>query len=197
MKKILFPALAILFFVATSAAQTFHLGAKAGANLGKIDGKSFNEGFDLGYQLGAFMELDISKTLGIQPELLFSQTNTKVDSGFSAVYGNIDNAVFGEKISLNYLSIPVLLRINAGKLLTLHVGPQFSVLTNKDNTLLANSEAAFKSGNLAAVLGAQLKLGGLRVYGRYNIGLSNINDIDDQNKWKSQQVQLGLGLAIL
>ncbi len=197
MKKILFPVLAMLFFVTASSAQTFHLGAKAGANLGKINGKSFDDGFDLGYQLGAFMELDFSKTLGIQPELLFSQSNTRVDSGFSAIYGNIDNAVFGEKVALNYLSIPVLLRINASKLLTLHVGPQFSVITNKDNTLLANSKAAFKGGDLAAVLGAQINLGGLRVYGRYNIGLSNLNDIDDQNKWRSQQVQLGLGLAIL
>ena len=56
---------------------------------------------------------------------------------------------------------------------------------------------AFKGGDFAAVLGAQLNLGLLKVYGRYNIGLSNISDIADQDKWKSQAIQLGVGIKIL
>jgi len=44
------------------------------------------------------------------------------------------------------------------------------------------------------VLGAQVNLKVLRVYGRYNIGLQNINDFSDQQKWTNQQVQLGVGL---
>jgi len=42
----------------------------------------------------------------------------------------------------------------------------------------------------------QFNLGSLRIYGRYNIGLSNLNDIDNTEQWKSQQIQVGLGLKI-
>lgn len=197
MKRILLSVLTMFAAVSIVNAQGFHVGAKAGANMTKIDGQSFKDGYELGYQLGGFIEVDFSKNIGIQPELLFSQTNTKVASGFNDIYENIDNAIAGDKVKLNYLSIPVLLRLNAGKLLTFHVGPQFSILMNSDETLLNNGKDAFKKGDFAAILGAQVNLGTFRVYGRYNIGLSDINDIDNQDKWKNQQVQLGVGIKIL
>lgn len=190
MKKTLIFLPLFVLIVLAGTAQGFHLGAKLGANMDKIAGKSFSDEFKLGYHLGGFVEIDFSKTLGIQPELLFSQTNTKVTDDLDELLEP------GDEINLNYLNIPILLRINASKLLTLHVGPQFSILMNKDDNLLENGEAAFKSGDFAMVAGAQLNLGSLRVYGRYNIGLSDISDIDNQDSWKSQQIQFGLGLRI-
>jgi len=177
--------------VSMANAQGFHLGAKAGANLGKIQGSSFKDEFDLGYQLGGFAEIDFTKGFGIQPEVLFSQTNTTVtDEPLSGLKE-------GEKINLNYLNVPILLRLNASKLLTFHVGPQFSILTNNHKTTAGNVVDAFKGGDFAMVVGAQANLGMLRVYGRYNIGLSNVNDITDQEKWKNQQIQFGVGIKIL
>lgn len=191
MKKILLSALTIFAFATVSMSQGFHLGAKAGANLGKIDGKSFKDEFELGYQLGGFAEIDFTKGFGIQPEVLWNQTNTKVTdevlSGLKA----------GDRIHLNYLSIPLLLRLNASKLLTINLGPQYSILLNNHETVAGNAVNAFKNGDFAVVAGAQVNIGALRVYGRYNIGLSNINDISNQDKWKKQQVQFGLGLRIL
>lgn len=194
MKKLLLLFTAVTAFAFASQAQSFHLGAKAGANLSKIDGQTFSDGFKLGYQLGGWVEADFSKTFGIQPEILFSQTNTKTASTASDVANGI---ITNDNKSLNYLSIPVLLRINAGSLLTFHVGPQFSVLLNKHETVLQNGGDAFKGGDFAAVFGAQLNLSSFRIYGRYNIGLNNINDIGTQDKWKNQQIQLGIGLKIL
>jgi len=187
----------LLTFTAMASAQSLHIGAKAGANLNKIEGQSFKQGFELGYHLGGYVEINFNKNWGIQPELLFSQTNTIIDSGFKSIYQDIDEAVIGQKAHLNYLSIPVLLRINAGDVLTFNLGPQFSILMNKDQSLLHNGKQAFKSGDIAAVLGAQVNLGSVNLYGRYNIGLNNLNDIDEQDKWKSQQWQFGLGLRIL
>ena len=191
MKKTIFSMLALLLFTAGSYAQSFHLGAKAGANLGKIDGTSFKDGYELGFQLGGFAEIDFSKTFGIQPELLFNQTNTKVTNQINSPFQN------GEKINLNYLSIPILLRINAGQLLTFHAGPQYSILLNNHKTTLQNAGDAFKSGDFALALGAQINLSALRIYGRYNIGLTDIGDVTSQTKWKSQQLQIGLGFRIL
>ena len=197
MKKNFLFLSAILTFAAMASAQSFHIGAKAGANLNKIDGQAFKQGYELGYQVGGFVELNINKNWGIQPELLFSQTNTIIDSGYKAIYQDIDEAVIGQKAKLNYLNIPILLRLNAGNLLTFNLGPQFSILMNKDQRLVRNGKQAIKNGDVAAVFGAQINLGSLNVYGRYNIGLNNLNDIDNQDKWKSQQWQFGLGLRIL
>lgn len=194
MKKIIFVTACFACFYTTSNAQDFHFGAKVGANLNKIDGQAFKDGFNAGFHLGGFAEIDISKTLGIQPEVLFNQTNTTIASNATDIY---NMALNGQKKTLNYISIPVLLRINFTKLLTINLGPQYSILMNKHETILQNGVDAFKSGDFAAVVGAQVNLGSLKIYGRYNIGLSNINDIDNKDKWKNQQIQLGLGFRLL
>ena len=193
MKKIILFAL-ITFSAAITKAQTIHLGIKGGANLTKIDGESFKNEYELGYQAGGFLDIDFNKTWGIQPEVLFSQSQTKIDSGFTFYK---PNAVIGSKAHLNYLSIPVLLRLNVSNLITLNAGPQFSILTNKDESLVNNGKDAFKNGDVAAVFGAEVNLHALQVYGRYTIGLNNLNDIGDQQKWKSRQIQIGLGYKIL
>jgi hypothetical protein len=192
MQKIILSLCFLITLSAATSAQDFQLGAKVGANLGKIDGQSFKDGYNFGYVLGGYITFGISKTIGIQPELLFSQTNTTYKDSSSVVITKPE-----EKVHLNYLNIPILLNINASKLLTLQVGPQFSILTNKDQSLGNEVGNAFKGGDFAAVLGAQLNFGLLKVYGRYNIGLSNISDITNSDSWKSQAIQLGVGIKIL
>jgi len=190
-KKVILLLVGVVSFTSVTLAQGFHIGAKAGANLGKINGQSFSDGFKLGYQLGGFAEIDFTKGFGIQPELLWSQTNTKVtDEPLSGLKA-------GEKIKLDYLSVPILLRFNAGKILTFNLGPQFSILTNNHKTTLENAGDAFKDGDFAMVAGAQVNVGALRVYGRYVAGLNNVNAITDANRWRHQQIQFGLGVKIL
>ncbi|HEX6913939.1 MAG TPA: outer membrane beta-barrel protein, partial [Chitinophagaceae bacterium] len=123
-----------------------------------------------------------------------NQATATRSSGFASIYTANPNA--NTDIKLNYLSIPILLRYNVGKMVTLQAGPQFSILMNNDKTLLQNGQEAFKGGDFAMAGGLTLNLKMLRVYGRYNIGLNNINDIDNQDKWKNQQIQLGLGLRL-
>ncbi|MDR0792797.1 MAG: porin family protein [Chitinophagaceae bacterium] len=194
MKKILLVLAVFLITVISANAQGFHIGVKAGAGLAKIDGSSFNNGFELGYQLGAFANIDFSPVIGIQPEVLFNQSNTKtVTSPPSA-----ENVLNGDySASLNYLSIPILLKINASKIFAINVGPQYSILTQQDQNLTTNASNAFKTGDFSLVLGVQLKLNSnFHVYGRYNFGLSSINDLSTQDKWTNQQIQLGLGLKL-
>jgi hypothetical protein len=193
MKK-LFLAAMVLTLATASQAQGVRIGAKLGANLNKVTGKSFNEEFDLSYHVGGFLEIDLNKKWGLQPEVYFNQATATRSSEFSTIYSTNPNA--NTDIKLNYLSIPILLRYNVGNMLTLNAGPQFSILMNNDKTLLQNGSSAFKSGDFAMAAGAQLNLKMLRIYGRYNIGLSNINDIDERDKWTSQQLQLGLGVRL-
>lgn len=187
-------SLALLFIIiATSAfAQKVSIGFKGGAAINKLSGKSFKDEFSFGYHLGGFVEIGLGKKFGIQPEILFSQTNVDTSSTFSSVYQfkQLD------KVQLKYLSFPILLNIKPAKALTIQVGPQFGILTNKSNTLLQNGKEAFKSGDFSMLGGLQVNLGHLGIYGRYTIGLSNINDIDNQEKWKNQSVQLGLSFRL-
>lgn len=195
MKKLSLMALAFLSISTASLAQ-FRLGIKAGANLSKVSGQSFDQEFDLGYQLGVFSEIGLGGKLGLQPEVLFSQVNTQRASGFSSIYQNVATSNNTDEIKLHYLSIPILLRYNVGKLVSLNVGPEFSVLIDHDENLLRNGEQAFSNGDFAMVGGLQLNLKRFRIYGRYNIGLNNINDIDEKDKWKNQQLQLGFGIKL-
>ena len=61
---ILFAAL-LIAGTTVNAQKGFRLGVKAGANLNKIEGQSFDQGFDFSYHLGAFAEYDFSKRWGI------------------------------------------------------------------------------------------------------------------------------------
>ena len=197
MKKItFFLAAALLLLASQVGAQSLNLGVKAGATLGKIDGQSFKDGFDFGIHAGFFAEIGIGDQWGIQPELLFNQTKTEVKDNVTA--GDVLKQ--STKGHLNYLSIPVLVNFKPAKILTLQAGPQFGVLMNKNNSLVQNGKDAFKSGDFGIDLGAQLNLGKLKVYGRYDIGLSDardVKDVADDSKWKNQQIQIGIGYRIL
>lgn len=189
MRTIFLFATLLIAGATVNAQKGFRLGVKAGANLNKIEGQSFDQGFDFSYHAGAFVEYDFSKRWGIQPEVIWSQTSTKRATTIDAIYSTLPT-----NVKLDYLMVPVLLRYSPIGLLSFVAGPQFGILLNKDDNLLQNGQQAFKSGDLSMVLGAQVNLKVLRVYGRYNVGLQNINDFSDQQKWTNQQIQLGVGL---
>ncbi len=193
MKKLLLPTLTLILFTSIASAQGFKLGVRLGANMNKVTGQSFRDQYDLGYHLGAFSEIDVTKKFGIQPEVLFNQVNTRRTAGFNQIYNQ--NNMNPSDIKLSYLSIPILLRYNVTPFLTINLGPQFGKLINHDENLFDNGRKAFKDGDLSAVAGLSLNVSKFRIYGRYNIGLSNLNDIDNRDEWKSQQIQLGLGIA--
>jgi len=184
----------VAFFMAQTAMAQFGVGLKAGANITKVEGKSFKDEFRYGYHLGGFAEIGLGDKLSIQPEVLFNQFQTRVDSTFRSVY----NVRFAENrdIKLNYLSIPILLNYKLGKSLSLQAGPQYAILMQKDKNLLQNGREAFNSGDFSVLGGAQIKISKLRLSGRYFVGLNNINDIDNQNKWKNQGFQLSAGFSL-
>jgi hypothetical protein len=193
--KFVLPLFAALLCSQVLLAQ-FHIGVKGGANITKVDGQSFKDQFRYGYHLGGFAEIGLGNKFSLQPEVLFNQFSTSIDSNYNHVYENVFNS--GQSsVKLNYLSIPILLNYKLlGNFLSLQAGPQFGVLINQDKNLLQNGGEAFKSGDFSMLAGVQLKLSAFRISGRYAIGLKNINDIDDQDEWKSQGFQVSLGLAL-
>jgi len=168
-------------------------GIKAGTNISKIDGKSFKEEFSYGYSLGGFAAIKVGEKWQIQPEVLFNQYNSKTASDFDTLY-KPDNL---KNISLNYLSIPVLLNYSPTKIVTFQAGPQFGKLLNKDENLVQEGKNAFKDGELSLLGGIQINIANFKIGGRYFIGLNDISDIDKREKWSNQGFQLSVGLRIL
>ena len=184
---------AILLFIGSSAfSQTFKLGIKGGANLGKISGKSFKDEFSLGYHVGGFATIGLGDKFAIQPEVLFNQVNNDTTTNFSDVF-KVKNA---DKIELKFLSIPILLNYNVNKYITLQAGPQFGVLLNKNDNLLQNGGNAFKSGDFSLIGGVQLNLLKFRVYGRFVGGQTDIDNLGNNDTWKTKAIQLGVGFAL-
>lgn len=186
--------LTLFVFLAQASIAQFSAGIKAGANIIKVDGKSFKDEFKYGYHLGGFATIGVGGRFSIQPEVLFNQYQTKTDSSFKNIY---QNAFSGDNnIKLNYLSIPLLLNYKLGSLLSLQAGPMFSILMDQNKNLFENGQDAFKKGNFSMLGGAQLSLGKIKLNGRYVVGLNNINDIDNKDKWNYQGFQLSVGLGL-
>ena len=192
MKTKLISLATMLLIFSTSFSQGLNFGIKGGASINKITGKSFKDEFTYGYHLGGFVTIGLGKKFSVQPEVLFNQVNTDTSSNFSSVYhfNRIND------IKLKYLTIPILLNYNVSNLLALQAGPQFGILIDQNKNLLQNGGDAFKNGDFSMVGGLQLSLLKFRVYGRYVIGLSDINNISNQEKWKGQSIQLGVGIGI-
>lgn len=188
-----------VFAVVNARAQGFHLGIKAGANLDKINGQAFDQGFKFGYNVGAFAELNFTPMWGIQPELMFNQTNYRTGTEFSSIY---PGGVSDVKGKLNRLTIPILLSFRPIPLLSLQAGPQFGIKLNKDEHLVNNAGDAFKSGDVALVAGAQLNILNFKLGARYVWGLTDVDNYTSGNtntttiSWKTQGAQVYAGFRI-
>lgn len=187
--KIIFIAVFLVAGLCQSHAQ-LHVGAQAGANLTKMYGTAFSHRFKLGHQLGGYGYYDFTNFFGLELAVQFSQSNTKV----SEKYKDVLLDAFDKGKKLNYINVPILLRLNSHGILTLVGGPQFSILTDRHKSILENGKNLFKSKNIALVTGFDLNLRPLVIYGRYLWGVSKVSNVGrDAN---SRQIQIGLGIEL-
>ena len=192
--------LLLLFIAAISLttlnAQSIHLGIKGGASVNKLTGQSFTDKFSFGYHIGGFIEIGIGNKLSLQPEVFVSQIKQDTSSQFRAIYNNL-LGVAPSNIQLSYLNLPILLGYKVSDQFSIQLGPQYSILMNQNANLLQNGKNAFKNGDFSILGGLQLEVSKFRIYGRYVVGLNNLNDIDKMDEWKNQSLQIGIGLTIL
>lgn len=193
-KKLILPFLLCLAVQAVHA-QSFHAGLKGGLNFSKNNGNGMG-GFQTGYDAGVFAQLAFGKKWALQPEVLFSQRNTKHSDDFFTYYNITGNPAANTKIQLGYISVPVLLHYNINDWLAVQVGPQYNLLVYDNENLLISGKDAFKKNDFGIAGGVVVKTGKVGFYGRYYHGLSNVNNADDRYEWKARQIQLGLGYSI-
>lgn len=187
--------LVFLAITASALAQPgIRLGLKGGANLARIDGLAFRDGFGFNYYFGPYLELQLTRGFGIQPELLFTQSSSRTGSHFSDIYKSVGPAFNNHEFKLNYLAIPVMANIHLSRALVLQLGPEYGILMDSQTSLGENARRAFKDGAVSAAAGLWLNLPlGLNISGRYVIGLSDIKNLPEGQEWRLHAIQLGVG----
>ena len=183
MKK-LFLITAITFLgLASVNAQDIKFGAKAGLNLAFITGdntEDFKPNTD--FHVGLMAEWKISNKFSLQPEIIYSGQGADI---------NIESE---GRISLNYLNVPLMGKYYVTEKLSLEVGPQVAyLLFTKGGTI--DYKDLLKATDYGVNFGVGYKLeNGLNFTARYNLGLSNINDVDGFSEKNSNGVfQLSVG----
>ncbi|HET7118121.1 MAG TPA: porin family protein [Hanamia sp.] len=175
----------------------FRIGAKAGVNINKINGQSYKSGFNYNYLLGGFMQFNFSKRFGIQPEINFAQSTAEFSNDGSTVYDDLFGDGSQKKAKLDYLKVPLLLNINVGpsKRVKLQLGPQVGGLLKQSIDSLKDNRDIFKKGDWSAVGGLWIQLPFINIGARYELGLTNLNDIDNNEKWRSQSFTIFAGFT--
>lgn len=194
MKKLLMVSLAVIMvvsFVSVASAQIGPVGLKVGMNMADLTGDAENTDMKAGLVIGAFANFSLG-VINIQPELLYSMKGSKVDD-VSQDY--------------NYFEIPILIKYNLpipGKLTpSVYAGPVFSILLNAESD--GNDiKDQLKNNDYGIIIGAgvNMDLGSyvLTFDARYNMGLSDISDLDDnlpnsEDEWKNSTIMVMAGIG--
>lgn len=161
-------------------AQEIKFGAKGGFNIASITGDN-TKGIDAvtSFNFGVVSEIPLSDKFSFQPELMYSGQG----------YSFNDNT-----IALSYLNIPLMGKYYVTKGLSIEAGPQLGFLLSAKNesTDVKDSFNTFDFG-LNFGLGYKFK-NGLNFGARYNLGLTDINNLDNSSsKNKNGVFQFSVG----
>ena len=154
------------------------IGIKGGLNFSNMYTEDVNDKNVLvSFNAGLYASIPIISSLAFQPEFLFSR------KGSELVY---DNAFVSgtAKFKLNYIEVPMLLKLNVTKNINIHAGPYYAYLidaqvTNETDGGTFNFEDNFDNDDfnkfdfgLSAGFGFDFNVIGIGA--RYNYGLSTV-----------------------
>ncbi len=140
MKKLIL--LAAVAVAGLSNAQTF--GLKAGANVSSVSNLDDSKS-KFGFYAGAFVNVPLSESFNLQPEVLYNAKGAKSDGP-----GDV-------KLNLDYISVPVMFQYKATPQFYLEAGPEFAFLVSAKYKFDGGSEDAkdfIKGFDLGIGLGA-------------------------------------------
>lgn len=176
----------------------FRVGFNAGININKIQGRSFKDEFQYDYDLRGFLQFNFSRKFGLQPEVTFIQASSEQSNDFSDIYDDI--ALGGDQLKarLNYLEVGSMLNLNVGQTqrIKLQFGPQWGMLLHEEVDSLKTPRNIFKNGDFSLAGGLMIQLPLVHIGGRFVQGLTDINGIDNRDKWKNQSFQIFAGITL-
>lgn len=198
----------VLFLASIGFAQTttidsgnqLKLGLKAGLNLSNIYDKQNQEYVadnKAGVFGGVYLSIPLGKSIGFQPEILYSQ------KGFKGS-GNVLGVDYDFSRTSNFIDIPLQIQIKPIEFVTILAGPQFSYLLDTKNEFNGSTDTVtedninsenYKKNILGFVLGADFNLSHFVITTRagWDISSSDANGNDSTPRYKNRVLQLGLG----
>lgn len=168
MKKIILTIMAFAAF-GTANAQDIKFGVKAGANFSNFTGDADVDG-RTGFYIGGLADFAVSEKFHVQPEVLYSMEG-------------------GKDAELDFIRIPIMAKYYVMDGLNLQAGPMIAFKMGGDDL----TDEITKSLDYGLGFGAAYELPiGVFFDLRYNLGLSNISDVDGFDVGTTA-FQVGLG----
>ncbi|RXR20605.1 PorT family protein [Flavobacterium amnicola] len=172
----------------TKQDEGIKIGIKGGLNIANFQGDYDNNGIRTSVHVGLLSEIIVSDKFSIQPELMYS------GQGFT------DEKVGGfGRHKFDYITLPVMAKFYVmNDNLSIEAGPQVGFLVSATNQNIATDYTVKKQNivdfGLNLGLGYELK-NHVFFQGRYNLGLSNINNSATSNtfKYRNSVIQFSVG----
>ena len=175
-----------LLLSTSSFSQGVDLGIKGGATFANLTGVTDGSS-KIGFVGGAFVTIKFSDKIAIQGDLLYSQQGVELDV---------------DKINLDYINFPLVLKYYIIKRINIQAGPQFGTVINDSLGGFLGSNIDFNSFDVTGVVGIGVDLPlNFRITGRYGFGLSDIsfsdNDFSIDTNSKNSVFSLTAGFSFL
>jgi hypothetical protein len=177
---------------------TTEFGIKGGLNMSNLyTDDADDENVLFGFNAGVYATLPVSDFVAIQPELLFTTRGSKLEYNNALIEGNA-------KFKLNYIELPLLVRVNLTKNFNIHAGGYASYLVSSKVTGEGsfNFEEEFDTDNFnkfdaGLAAGVGLDFNPISIGVRYNYGLTTIvKDGDDSSDLKNSNLSLYLSYKL-
>lgn len=176
--KIFLPVLFLSVVTLSNAQENMSFGIKGGVNFTNLYTEDVDDNNLLfGLNAGLVAVLPFSEFLAIQPEILFSGKGAELKYNNAFVEGKA-------KFRLNYIEVPVLLRVNLTNRFSIQAGPYIAYLIdanikNETNNELFDSEENldtddFTKFDFGLSGGTEFEFSPISIGVRYNYGLTNV-----------------------
>ncbi|MDN3492116.1 porin family protein [Winogradskyella bathintestinalis] len=190
---------------AQSDSKAFQLGAKGGVNFSKLTGDDFNEvDSRTSFNAGLVAEIPISERFSFQPEVFYS------GQGFDIQEIDQDNVFDTDQnveYQLDYIQVPLLLKVYLVQGLSVEAGPQFGFKIHEEFDSEPNSDGGdfeideddsyVKDFDTSLAFGTSYKFNsGFFLSARYTMGLTSIFKDDtffENVDGKNEVWQFGVG----
>jgi hypothetical protein len=159
-----------------------------------------------GFFGGVYASVPVGAFISVEPGLYYSQKGYDINGTYSIKGLDFLGANAKSKLQMQYIDIPVLLKVNVGGLL-LFAGPQFSYLSKAElhttagalginvfnNTMDATNQFNRWDAGVTGGIGYQFS-NGINLMASYDYGLSKI-DANRNTDTYNRAIKLGLGIS--
>jgi outer membrane protein OmpA-like peptidoglycan-associated protein len=144
----------------------------------------------VGWAAGGWVNIPLGRAFSVEPEVMYSYQVYRAENS---------NAILQDG-NINFVSIPVLLKLHLGEAFAITAGPQFDLLLDVTDDRSAAVKEDLKSTSIGINGGFEVFPHGRAViFGRYLYGLDNMDNrenADENTEYNNSNFQVGVKLRL-